>query len=388
MRVFGDHPMMKKFATDRLVVGIAGTGAMGRGIAQVIAQAGCEVLLYDVQEGAAGKARDYVIGMLGKLAEKGRLTAAQQADMAASMRVVDDAAAFAPCDLVVEVIVENLAIKREFFARLEAVTRADCVLATNTSSLPIHAIARGLKHPDRVLALHFFNPPPAMKLVELAPHAGTDPAAITRAQGWTEVAGKTVILCPDRPGFIVNRCARPYYGEALALLAEGRSALEIDAAMTAAGYRLGPFALIDLIGADINLAATEGMYAAMGNHPRYHPFDALKTQVASGNLGRKTGRGFVFPDPPAAPPQDADAIALRIEATLVNEAHWLLAEGGTSPDGIDTAMRLGLNFPRGPFEALARHGPKAIVQELARLRAAAPEALKSRYDPAPMLEAK
>ena len=290
--------------------------------------------------------------------------------------------------MVIEAIVEKVEAKHSLFLALEGIVAPDAILATNTSSLPIHGIAQGLKHPERVLALHFFNPPPAMRLVELAPHATTAPDALTHAKDWTEAAGKTVIHCPDRPGFIVNRCARPYYGEALALLAEGRNALEIDAAMTAAGYRLGPFALIDLIGADINLAATEGMYAAMGNHPRYHPFDALKTQVASGNLGRKTGRGFVFPDPPAAPPQDADAIALRIEATLVNEAHWLLAEGGTSPDGIDTAMRLGLNFPRGPFEALARHGPKAIVQELARLRAAAPEALKSRYDPAPMLEAK
>ena len=169
------------------------------------------------------------------------------------------------------------------------------------------------------------------------------------------------------------------------MLAEGRSAAEIDAAMVAAGYKLGPFALIDLIGADINLAATEGMHSAMGQHPRYLPFPALKTQVARGNLGRKTGKGFVFPDPPAPPPSEAAAIALRIEATLVNEAHWLLSEGGTTPEGIDTAMRLGLNFPRGPFEALARHGRPAILAELARLRVAAPEALKPRYDPAPGL---
>ena len=288
--------------------------------------------------------------------------------------------------MIIEAIVEKIEAKRDLFATLEPLIAPDTILATNTSSLPIHAIAAGLTYPNRVLALHFFNPPPAMKLVELAPHQSTDPEVVTRARTWTETAGKTVILCPDRPGFIVNRCARPYYGEALALLTEGRTAAEIDAAMVAAGYRLGPFALIDLIGADINLAATEGMHAAMGGHPRYHPFQALKAQVASGQLGRKTGRGFTFPDAPASPPTDADAIALRIEATLVNEAHWLLSEGGTTPDGIDTAVRIGLNFPRGPFQALARHGHGAILAELARLHAAAPEALKPRYDPAPGLE--
>ena len=374
--------------TDRPIIGVVGLGTMGLGIAQVYAQAGCSVIATDSVPAARNSARSRLADALQARVTAGKLTAADCDATLFRLTVVDDLTAFQPCQMVIEAIVEKVEAKHSLFLALEGIVAPDAILATNTSSLPIHGIAQGLKHPERVLALHFFNPPPAMRLVELAPHATTAPDALTHAKDWTEAAGKTVILCPDRPGFIVNRCARPYYGEALALLAEGRNALEIDAAMTAAGYRLGPFALIDLIGADINLAATEGMYAAMGNHPRYHPFDALKTQVASGNLGRKTGRGFVFPDPPAAPPQDADAIALRIEATLVNEAHWLLAEGGTSPGGIDTAMRLGLNFPRGPFEALARHGPKAIVQELARLRAAAPEALKSRYDPAPMLEAK
>ncbi len=350
--------------TDRPPIGVVGLGTMGLGIVQVYAQAGFPVIATD----AHIPARDSALARLGDTLQSrvtaGRLTEADRDATLARLTVAPDLTA------------------------LEPLIASDAILATNTSSLPIHAIAAGLTHPDRTLALHFFNPPPAMKLVELAPHAGTSPTTIARAQQWTEAAGKTVILCPDRPGFIVNRCARPYYGEALALLSEGRSAAEIDAAMTAAGYKLGPFALIDLIGADINLAATEGMHAAMGQHPRYLPFPALKAQVASGNLGRKTGKGFVFPDPPASPPADAAAIALRIEATLVNEAHWLLAEGGTTPEGIDTAMRLGLNFPRGPFEALAKHGRPAILAELARLRAVAPDALKPRYDPAPGLETK
>ena len=374
--------------TDRPVIGIVGLGTMGLGIAQVYAQAGFPVIATDAFAPARDSAKTRLAETLSARVSAGKLAEADRDATLSRLTVAADLTALAPCQLVIEAIVEKLEAKRSLFAALEPILAPDAILATNTSSLPIHAIAQGLRHPTRVLALHFFNPPPAMKLVELAAHAATDPDAVARAKTWTEAAGKTVILCPDRPGFIVNRCARPYYGEALALLSEGRSAAKIDAAMVAAGYKLGPFALIDLIGADINLAATTGMYDAMGQHPRYLPFPALQAQVASGTLGRKTGRGFVFPNTPASPPPDADAIALRIEATLVNEAHWLLAEGGTTPDGIDTALRLGLNFPRGPFEALARHGRTAVLSELARLRATAPEALKPRYDPAPMLEAK
>lgn len=372
---------------DLPTIGIVGLGTMGLGIAQVFAQAGFPVLATDAQPAARDGARNRLARALQSRVDAGKLTAEERDQTLSRLGVVADPAALSPCGMVIEAIVEQLEAKRSLFATLESSLDPAAILATNTSSLPIHAISEGLGHPERVVALHFFNPPAAMKLVELASHAGTDPSVVDRARNWTTAAGKTVILCPDRPGFIVNRCARPYYGEALALISEGRSPGEVDAAMTASGYRLGPFALIDLIGADINLAATEGMHAAMGHHPRYFPFPALKAQVASGHLGRKTGRGFVFPDPAVDPPGDADAIALRIEATLVNEAHWLLAEGGTTPDGIDTAMRLGLNFPRGPFEALARHGRAAILAELARLRAAAPETLKSRYDPAPTLEA-
>jgi 3-hydroxybutyryl-CoA dehydrogenase len=371
--------------TDLPTIGVVGLGTMGLGIAQVYAQAGFPVIATDAQSHARDHARGRLAQALNTRVSAGKLAEVDHDATLSRLTVTPDLNALAASTLIIEAIVEKVEAKQDLFARLEGIVRADAILATNTSSLPIHAIAQGLRFPDRVLALHFFNPPPAMKLVELAPHPATSADAITRARAMTEAAGKTVILCPDRPGFIVNRCARPYYGEALALLSEGRSVAEIDASMRAAGYALGPFALIDLIGADINLAATEVMHAAMDRHPRYHPFDALKAQVASGNLGRKTGRGFVFPDPPVAPPPDGNAIALRVEATLINEAHWLLAEGGTSSDGIDTAMRLGLNFPRGPFKALARHGRPAILAELARLRAAAPDWLKPRYDPAPGL---
>ena len=289
----------------------------------------------------------------------------------------------APADLVIEAVAERLEVKQALFRALEEVVAPDAVLATNTSSLSVAAVAAGLRHPGRVLGLHFFNPAPAMKLVELVAAPGTAEAALHLARQVTEAAGKTVIACPDRPGFVVNRCARPFYGEALALLEEGRTAGEIDAAMTAAGYRIGPFGLIDLIGADVHLAATEGVWRGMAEHPRYRVFDALKAAVAAGRLGRKSGTGFVVPGESAAPPSDAATIVARIEATLVNEAGWLLAEGGVAAPDIDLALKLGLNFPRGPFEMLAATGRDRIAAVLAGLEART--RWTGRYAAAPML---
>lgn len=366
-------------------IGVIGLGTMGLGIAQVFAQAGFSTIVTDAHAPARDSARARMAAGLAERLAAGKLTEPARDATLSALRVVESLAGFAPCDLVIEAIVERADAKQALFAQLEGILSQTAILATNTSSIPVATIASTAQRPERVLALHFFNPPTAMKLVELAPHSGTSAEALTRARSLTEAAGKTVIQCPDRPGFIVNRCARPYYGEALALLEEGIPAARIDAAMQAAGYRLGPFALIDLIGADINLAATLGLGAAMGNHPRYHAFAALRDQVAAGHLGRKSGQGFLFPAKTEAQPDPA--IALRIEATLVNEAAWLLTEGGTTAEGIDTAMKLGLNFPRGPFQALAGHGKPTILATLAALEAAAPPHLKTRYLTAPALEA-
>lgn len=366
-----------------MTIGVIGLGAMGLGIAQVFAQAGHDARATDAMEAARLTAKDRMAAALAPRVAKGAMTEADRDAILARLTVVDRTEDIAPADLVIEAVAELLDVKQAVFRALEPVLAADAVLATNTSSLSVAAIAVGVARPERVLGLHFFNPAPVMKLVELVAHAGTSADTLTRARALAEGVGKAVIACPDRPGFIVNRCARPYYGEALALLEEGCSAAKIDAAMVGAGYPLGPFALIDLIGADINLAATESLSAAMGGQPRYHVFDALRAQVARGDLGRKTRRGFVHPAKPVPPPPDAGAIALRIEAALANEAGWLLSEGGVTPEGIDTALKLGLNFPRGPFEARARHGAERIRATLAELEAAAPPHLKTRYLPAP-----
>ncbi len=364
-------------------VAVIGLGTMGLGIAQVFAAAGYRVLATDNHAPARSTAPDRLAASLAPRVETGKLPPEDRDAILSRLQIVESPEAMGAAALAIEAVIEQLPAKQSLFAALEQVMAPDALLATNTSSLSIAAMAAGLKHPDRLIGLHFFNPAPAMRLVELVAHPGTAPQALATARSLMQPTGKTLIDCPDRPGFIVNRCARPFYGEALALLEEGRSAGEIDAAMVAAGYRLGPFSLIDLIGADINLAATEGLNRAMNGHPRYHVFEALRAQVASGHLGRKTGRGFVHPDPLPPTPLDAPAIALRIEATLANEAAWLLAEGGTTRDGIDTALKLGLNLPRGPFEALRAHGPATIAAKLARLERAAPPHLKTRYLPPP-----
>lgn len=372
---------------DKPKIGVVGLGTMGLGIAQVFAQAGFHVIATDMQTAARGTATARLAKALDARVAAGKLNADQRHQTMAQFEVVDALSELHGTKLVIEAIIEDLDTKQSLLAKLEGIVSRGTVLATNTSSLSVTGISRGLKHPERLLGLHFFNPAPAMKLVECIVHAGTGPEPLALARAVCEATGKVVITCADRPGFIVNRCARPFYGEALAMLEEGRNASDIDAAMLSAGYRIGPLSLIDLIGADINLAATKGLAAAMGGHPRYHVFKSLLQQVDSGDLGRKSGKGFIFPSTPGATPPDAVAIALRIEAALANEAASLLDEGTIDETAIDTAMRLGLNFPRGPFQAARAQGLDRIRATLHALEAAAPVHLKGRYAISPALQA-
>ena len=368
------------------IVGVVGLGTMGLGIAQVFCAAGFAVLATDAQASARDGAHGRLAERRADLLKAGKLAEEEANATLGRLIVVDGPGSMAAAELVVEAVAEDREVKRAVFATLEEVLAADAVIATNTSSLSVSALAQGLRHPERLIGLHFFNPAPAMRLVELICHSRTAKEAVVLARSAAEKAGKTVVEASDTPGFIVNRCARPFYGEALALLEEGRTASEVDASMLAAGFRMGPFSLIDLVGADINLAATRQLHEDMGGHPRYHVFPALEAQVATGALGRKSGNGFLFPDKPGPAPADADAIAARVESALVNEAGWLLSEGGVSAEGIDTAMRLGLNFPRGPFEMLAQRGRDAVHAALAALEARAPSHLEGRYAPSPILE--
>ncbi|MGB8812568.1 MAG: 3-hydroxyacyl-CoA dehydrogenase NAD-binding domain-containing protein [Paracoccaceae bacterium] len=366
------------------VIGVVGLGVMGLGIAQVFAAAGNTVIAYDGHAPARETALTRLKSGLSLRVEAGKLTTADLEAIVSRFTIADTLQEMAGTELVIEAIAEQLEAKQQLFAKLETITTA--VLATNTSSLSVASLATVLACPGRLLGLHFFNPAPAMKLVELVVTLETGAPAVEFARKLTEAAGKVVITCADTPGFIVNRCARPYYGEALAMLEEGRNPSEIDAAMVSAGYRLGPFALIDLIGADINLAASVGMRAAMGNHPRYHVFSTLSAQVSRGDLGRKSGKGFVYPNNSVNLPSDAVEIVQRIEAVLANEAATLLNEGGTDMASIDKALRMGLNFPRGPSAVVRSHGLPAILAMLETLEANAPAYLKGRYAPSPALQ--
>lgn len=357
-------------------IGVVGAGAMGRGIARVAAAGGATVTLTDLSADAAGAAREAIAAGLERAAEKGRIGHDAARDTVGRIRTGADLAEHAGADLVIEAAVENRYVKVAIFRELAA-QAPGAVLASNTSSIPIGELADASGAP--VIGLHFFNPAHVMRLVEVILPPGRE-AHWPRLEATLRVWGKTPVRAPDTPGFIVNRCARPFYGEALALAEEGTAPAAVDAAMTEAGYPMGPFALIDLVGADVNLAATETVRDAMGGHPRYHVFEALRRAVAEGRLGRKSGRGFVTPSPPETPP--APAAAARIEATLVNEAASLVDEGKLTPDDIDTAMTLGLNFPRGPFEIARATGPARVAGQLAALDAAAPEHLRGRYAPA------
>jgi len=280
-------------------VGVVGAGTMGAGIAQVAAAAGHQVLLYDALEGAAEKGRARVEAGLEERVARGKISAEDKAALMRRMEIIQDIKAFAPAGLVVEAVVEDLEIKQKLFAELEDIVARDAILATNTSSISVTSIAAKLKHPGRCAGLHFFNPAPAMKLVEIVSGLATDAdvstALFDSARNW----GKLPVHAKSTPGFIVNRVARPFYAEALRLLEEQvADAATIDAVMTeGAGFRMGPFALMDLIGNDVNYTVSTSVFEAYYHDPRFRPSLIQKELVSAGWLGRKSGRGyFVYTD--------------------------------------------------------------------------------------------
>lgn len=276
------------------IVAVIGAGAMGAGIAQVAALHGHPVRLFDTRRDAADAARRAIRGNLDKLVAKSRLGETEAVAAIERLAAIPTLADAAAASLVIEAIVEDLAAKRELLAALERVVAADCILASNTSSLSITSLGSGLGHPGRVVGMHFFNPVPLMPLVEVVSGAATDFACAETVFATAQAWGKTPVHARSAPGFIVNRCARPFYGEALRLLAERASdAATIDAVMReAGGFRMGPFELMDLIGLDVNFAVTRSIWEATFHDPRYAPSPIQQELVAAGFLGRKWGRGF------------------------------------------------------------------------------------------------
>ncbi|MDP2409772.1 MAG: 3-hydroxyacyl-CoA dehydrogenase NAD-binding domain-containing protein [Pseudolabrys sp.] len=301
------------------IVAVIGAGTMGAGIAQVAATAGHKVFLYDVVEGAAAKAVARTAAALEKRVADGKLDKDDCAGIVSRMVAAKSMDDLAPAALFIEAIAEDMEIKRGLFAKLEALARPDAILATNTSTLSVTAMAAGLARPERVAGMHFFNPAQVMKLVEVIRGMASDPAVLDTIEDTARAWGKVTARSRSTPGFIVNRCARPYYGEALRLLEEGvADPATLDAIMTeAGGFRMGPFALMDLIGNDINYRSTRSVFEAYGADPRYRPSLIQQEMVEAGWLGRKTGRGFyrydsrdAAPVPSSEPRADGKAIAL------------------------------------------------------------------------------
>jgi 3-hydroxybutyryl-CoA dehydrogenase len=266
-------------------------------------------------------------------------------------------------------VVEDLAVKTSLMAELETHCDEATILATNTSTISIDAIAEGLRRPERLCGMHFFNPAPLMRLVEVPAGARTSPDVAATVRATAEAWGKTAVVCASTPGFIVNRVARPFYGEAQRMAEEGlASPRRIDGAMRAAGFRMGPFELADLIGNDVNLASTVSVWEQTGRDPRYEPTRSQRDLVEAGWLGRKSGAGWYdYPDPEPISPRADESLALRILAMLVNEAAALVDRGEAAPADVDVAMRLGTNWRQGPLEWGDQIGAAKIVAILDEL---------------------
>jgi len=280
--------------STQTVVAVIGAGAMGAGIAQVAASAGHTVRLLDTRAGAAVAAIAGIRAQFDKMAAKGKLTPEAAQAAGARLQLADQVADCRGCGLVVEAIVENLAVKQQLFAELEGVVSGQCILASNTSSISITAIGAALKSPQRLAGLHFFNPAPLMALVEVVSGLATAPEVADTLFATAAAWGKTPVHAKSTPGFIVNRVARPYYAEALRVLAEGGAdCATLDACCReAGGFRMGPFELMDMIGHDVNFAVTNSVWRAFFNDPRFLPSLIQQDLVDAGYLGKKTGRGF------------------------------------------------------------------------------------------------
>ncbi|GAB1341981.1 hypothetical protein MASR1M101_11080 [Gemmatimonas sp.] len=373
------------------VIGVVGAGAMGAGIAQVAAARGHAVVIADAQSAALARARAGHEKAMAREVEKQRLTREAADAVLARITYVDGVSsealsAFAPCTMVIEAIIERLDAKQELFRALERVLAPEAILASNTSSLSIAALAGACAHKQRVVGVHFFNPAPVMPLVEVIPAITTAPAVAERARAFAASWKKTTVMAADTPGFIVNRVARPFYGESLRLFEEGvADCATIDWALrTVGGFRMGPFELMDFIGHDVNFAVTRSVFDGMFHDPRYRPSLHQQRLLEAGWLGRKSGRGFYdYAEGASAPaaiedPVLAQQIVDRVLAMLVNEAVEAVHLGVCSVDDVELAMTTGVNYPRGLLTWGDEIGPANV---LARLQALQYETGDDRYRP-------
>ncbi|MEN9302620.1 MAG: hypothetical protein RL264_1049 [Bacteroidota bacterium] len=372
------------------IIGVIGAGTMGSGIAQVAAQFGHEVILIDANAEQLDRAKSSLEKTLTKLVEKEKISAAEKIEISSKIRYATDLNELTFANLVIEAIVEDITIKHTVFKTLELIVADDCILASNTSSLSIASIGSVLNNASRVVGIHFFNPAPLMPLVEIIPAVQTTEETLTKSVELIKSWKKTVVVCKDTPGFIVNRVARPFYGEALRIYDEGIADFAtIDWAMThIGGFKMGPFTLMDYIGNDVNYAVTESVFQAFYYDPRFKPSFTQKRHREAGFLGRKSGRGYynyaegsILP----TPTEDMELgtkIFNRILCMLINEAFDAVFMQVAKAEDVDLAMTKGVNYPKGLLQWAKEIGYDKVLAQMEALFA---EYGEDRYRPNPLL---
>jgi 3-hydroxybutyryl-CoA dehydrogenase len=373
-----------------MTVGVLGAGTMGAGIAQVAAQNGHQVVLVDLNDEVLGRSKSGHLKVFERMIEKGKMTRDEVNTVLSRINYTSTLADMRDCGLVIEAIVENIEVKHKVFAELESIVSTDCILASNTSSLSIASIGSALKKADRIIGIHFFNPAPLMPLVEIIPAVQTSTKTLDTCKQLISDWKKVGVVCKDTPGFIVNRVARPFYGEALRIYEEGIADFAtIDWAMREiGGFKMGPFTLMDYIGNDVNYAVTESVFASFYYDPRFKPSFTQKRHKEAGYFGRKTGRGyFDYSEGVALPLPNKDQalgkrICDRILVMLINEAIDAVFLNVASKEDVDLAMTNGVNYPKGLLKWADEIGLNVVLQKLEELFL---EYGEDRYRPNPLL---
>lgn len=372
-------------------VGIIGSGAMGSGIAQVAATAGHSVAIYDTNKSALEKAKTGLESTLKKLVDKQKISQQKATEISSLITYVDDLKSFADCELIIEAVVENLEVKQKLFSELENIVSAECILASNTSSLSITSIASACKKTNRVLGIHFFNPAPLMPLVEIIPGISTDKNVVETSRKLIDSWGKTTVLAKDTPGFIVNRIARSYYGESIRIAEEGiADYATIDWALKEfGGFKMGPFELMDFIGNDINYKVTETVWEQFFYEQKFKPSFTQKRLFEAKYFGKKSGKGYYDYSENALKPEPlkneelGNQIFNRVIAMLINEAIDALYLNVATKEDLDLAMTKGVNYPKGLLKWGDEIGLQNILKTLTDLME---EYGEDRYRPSILLK--